>query len=233
MNLQERLFEICEGHVLPHEWDVVIHEPYPPFVPPTWNGAIVLAEAQNLSKKNGDGYIEWLEGLSSRDRIRRLYLQRDRLGVQPWDDNSLKIAIASALKLEPETIAVGNAALWSQVDTQGGNANPSKAVEAKSSEVWAELLSALEPRRIIAAGKVSKRIIMAARGTDLRPFSLDEVRLPSRTAMSRIAGMFSESDLLTRYPEVAHVLRLHPEWFEGAYRRNKVFFASHVVSMLG
>jgi hypothetical protein len=49
----------------------IIAEPYIPFVPEDWNGVLVLAESQNLSKKNAS-YVAWLNGLSARDRIRRL-----------------------------------------------------------------------------------------------------------------------------------------------------------------
>ena len=42
----------------------VVRETYIPFVSKKWNGVLVLAESQNLSKKNAS-YIKWLKGYSS------------------------------------------------------------------------------------------------------------------------------------------------------------------------
>ncbi len=43
--------------------------------------------------------------------------------------------------------------------------------------------------------------------------------------------LFNEADLLNRYPEVKNVVNKHPEWLQGGYRLNKIFFACHAVSL--
>src|SRR5258707_753290 len=49
---------------------VVIDEPYAPYIPPRWNGRLVVAEAQNLA---GDTeYVRRLKAATPEDRISRL-----------------------------------------------------------------------------------------------------------------------------------------------------------------
>ena len=93
MDLKTRLVEACKNHLfLPNEPGpaATIPEPYIPYVPNPWNGTLVLAEAQNHAKRSGQepGYLDWLKSLSSDERIERLYLWSEDLGIQPWDDGS-------------------------------------------------------------------------------------------------------------------------------------------------
>ena len=57
------------------------------------------------------------------------------------------------------------------------------------------------------------------------------LRLPSPSYLSRISGLFDEQDLLARYPEVEAAVTNHPEWLAGGYKRNKILFACHAVSV--
>ena len=50
-------------------------------------------------------------------------------------------------------------------------------------------------------------------------------------AMSRVSGMFDEADLLIRYPEVNDVINRHPTLLDDNFRRNKIFYACHAVSL--
>ena len=60
-------------------------EPYIPFIPSNWNGIIVLAESQNLSSTNED-YVQYLNSLSISERMKRLSLGYDSIGVDPCDE---------------------------------------------------------------------------------------------------------------------------------------------------
>jgi hypothetical protein len=131
-DLINELVAICERHVCSLD-DVVFSESYVPYVPDQWNRVLVVAEAQNLSKKNAE-YKEMLGNLkTSRDRILRLQPAQQRLllcpkgsiGGQPWDDGILPLAIEAALKdVDPEHVAVSNAVPWSLVTPADTNASP-------------------------------------------------------------------------------------------------------------
>jgi len=232
LQVKAAYLEICARHVLPQELDAVVHEPYAPYVPQyrrEWNGTLVLAEAQNLSSC-GDGYAERLKQMTPTQRFSRLYLEAS-LRIQPWDDGSIKLAVESAFDCKADEAAVSNAVLWSQVDAQGRNINPSKELQGLSAAFWVDLLPAMKPKRVISCGKVAQEIIEKTTAKTQGKWEHVHLRLPSPSAMSRVSGMFSETDLMTRYPEVATVVWDHPEWVDGGYRLNKIFFACHAVSM--
>ena len=222
--MTNKLIKICKQYVPVGALNAVIAEPYIPFVPKYWNGVLVLAESQNLSKKNAS-YVAWLNGLSSHDRIKRLYL-RDSVDIQPWDDGSLKLAV-EALRFQASKTAVCNAVFWSQRGKNGENDNPDQDLQRHSAKLWSKLLPVLNPTLVISCGKIAKDVI-AATGWAGKTFAL---RLPSPSAMSRISGMFNESDLLNRYPEVKSVVKKHPDLIQGGYRLNEIFFACHAVSL--
>ena len=112
MNLKESLIRICARHALPCTSKATVPEPYIPFVPKKWNGTLVLAEAQNHAGAE-KSYLRWLRNLSPRRRLERLYLNRDYVGVKPWDDGTLKFAVEAAFKLSANEISISNAVLWS------------------------------------------------------------------------------------------------------------------------
>lgn len=225
MNLQKELIAICRRHLFTRkDVRVTVPEPYIPFIPKRWNGVLVLAEAQNHGTR-ASSYLKWLKGASTDKRISRLYANKNYVGVWPWDDGSLKLAVAAALDAKSEETAVSNAVLWSQVGESGANRNPEEALHEFSASVWRELLKALKPRQIIAAGTIAKTVVSAAGSVPLH------WRLPAPMGMNRVSGMFSEKDLLRRYPEVAKALRGNPEWLKSGYRQNKIFYACHAVSI--
>ena len=53
------LLTICEAFQRPKSENVVIEEPYIPYIPDKWNYVLVLAESQNLSSRNSD-YVQEL-----------------------------------------------------------------------------------------------------------------------------------------------------------------------------
>ncbi|HWR83335.1 MAG TPA: hypothetical protein VN285_08530 [Candidatus Deferrimicrobium sp.] len=227
--MKDSLYDICVRHIVPKELEVVIHEPYVPYVPDPWSQILVLAEAQNLSSASSADYVKTLRSMTSTERILRLG-RGGCVGVYPWDDGSLKLAIESALGVKTEAVAVSNAVFWSQEDEAGNNVNPSSVLQERSTALWSELLPILAPNHIVTCGQIAHNVIDQVPSTAWRG-KRTKLRLPSRTAMSRVSSMFDEADLLRRYPEVSAVVQVHPDWVEGAYRHNKIFFACHAVSV--
>ena len=228
MKFEEDLLSICKNHILPEDADAVIREPYIPFIPDPWNRVLVLAESQNLSR-GSEKYIRSLNELTSTGRMKRLGCIGDDIGVYPWDDGSLKLALLAAFGCDPEQTGVSNAVLWSQRGARKENVNPDINLQDSSSDIWSEFLNILNPQLVICSGNIADRVIGNS-GWDGKRI---KIRLPARTAMSRVSGMFSQNDLLKRYPEVKAAAGQHPEWVEGNYSRNKIFFACHVASLHG
>lgn len=234
-NLNE-LLDACARHMLSEqdaeevagEDKIVIREAYIPYIPLQWNRYLVLAEAQNLAKANGD-YVRWLTGLSPRRRMNRF---ADGPAVGPWDDGSLPCAIEAAFHLNSRETAVSNAVPWSLTTPDGKrNRRPlSEEIKDKAVRFWEDLLPLIKPTHIITAGEVGKEVL--ERADPEGHYCLKSVWLPSSRAMSPKSGMFDVDDLLKRYPEVQQVVQSKPEWFQ-TYKRNKVFFACHVVSLYG
>ncbi|PSU50119.1 hypothetical protein C9J12_05080 [Photobacterium frigidiphilum] len=225
MDEKEQLIDICKQYVLPSDENVVIKEPYIPYIPHRWNRILVLAESQNLSSSNGD-YVEILSEMSVEQRIQRLGSSSDYVGVYPWDDGSMKLAVEASLQVKALEVGVSNAVLWSQRGAKKENVNPDLNLQQLSSEVWSQLLPILNPQVVVCCGKIAQNVISKANwhGTVIN------FRLPAKNAMSRVSGMFNEADLLKRYPEVSLIVDENPSWLDGGYRQNKIFFACHAVS---
>ncbi|MCI0696952.1 hypothetical protein L0337_33720 [candidate division KSB1 bacterium] len=228
----DKLVEICKRHIIVSDTGVVISEPYIPYFPDAWNGILVLAEAQNLSRSNS-AYVNELKNLSSDERIKRLYRSNGvgDLGIAPWDDASLKLAVESVFDAKAENTAASNAVLWSQVTTTKNNTNPSNELIERSIKLWIELIPIIKLDHVITAGSIAQQVITRTKQAISGSWKHTSFRLPARTAMSRISGLFRDTDLLKRYPEVASVLEKHPEWIPKKYRQNKIFFACHAVSV--
>lgn len=161
--LVQQLVEVCLRHILPPpDEPVVVPEPYIPYIPQSWNGALVLAEAQNLADRWG-AYREVLLGWSPEERMARLGRRDGLLDVHPWDDGWLPMAIFVGFRLKPEETAVSNAILWSQTAKgTAENARPSRALRRKSAEVWAELLGTLRPDHVVTSGTYAHEVLRSA-----------------------------------------------------------------------
>lgn len=223
MTFLDELLSVCARHTRGGDDGIVIAEAYLPYLPPDWNGMLVLAEAQNLSRGHRK-YVDELRALDARGRMTRLR-GGSSVGVAPWDDGSLKLAVASAFGADCSQIAVSNAVPWSRRKDDGSNANPSAEMTAWAAAFWKDLLPLVRPERIITAGKVAQDVITQADPS--AEYDRTSLRLPSPQAMSRVSGMFRKEDLLARYPEVRRVANDHPEWKPSL---NKVFYACHAVS---
>ena len=209
--------------------EVIIQEPYLPYIPEKWNGVLVLAEAQNLSKK-ADQYINKLKNSTSEDRIKRLYLHDDGLGIQPWDDGTLKLALKAMVRdIDIREVAVSNSVPWSCVNEKRNNKNPTSEMTQKANEFWKALFDLWNPdiKLIVVLGNIADQVIKGT--TRAEVFRL---RLPSPNYIQRISGMFSDKDLLARHPEVGEA----KEYLEKEYPKImpkpwQVFYACHAVSL--
>lgn len=207
--------------------EVVVNTPYAPFIPNKWNGTLVLAEAQNLSVKFQD-YAKELNSSTFEEQIFRLK-KPENLGVLPWDDHSLKIAVEVGLRQNYQKVAVSNACFWSQRDCEGKNKKPSKELQTLSIILWNRLFEIIKPKVILTVGVVPSSIIST---TD---FSARHYGLchPSSNYLSRFSGLLSEETIIERFPEVKKIDDKYPEWMkQGSYRQNKLFYAVHALSKL-
>jgi hypothetical protein len=222
----DELIAVCRKHILPPTFGVVVPEPYIPHVPPDWNGALVLAEAQNLSntyRSYRDALLRWPPEV----RITRLG-RRTGLDVHPWDDGWLKLAVHVAFGLHPDKTAVSNAVLWSQVDANGANATPSSEMQDRSAIAWKELLAILKPKHVITAGKKSYSILGQVTTGSATQWRHTALVFPAAPNVSRWLKDHEVTSLLAIYPEVAEARRERAEWFQGN-TGHKTLFACHAV----
>lgn len=186
-------------------------EPYIPYLPSKAPEVLVLGEAQNLSEARQKKYATYLAADSTTPRMRFLRLldgkrvvdEKDNgIGVQPWDDGTLKIAVRASLGIDPSTVAVSNALPWSWTDG-GVNARPfTGPLIDLAGEFLGEMLMHINPKLVIAAGGNAQKVM--ARATRflsnkgwpvprILPWTLPSPRLDA------VAGMFDARDLMARY----------------------------------
>jgi len=225
--MKDNLLEICKKFIIESN-DVVIAEPYIPYIPENWNGILVLSESQNLSK-TFDDYVNKLNAMTFKNRIDRLYIG-ENLRVLPWDDGTLKLAVEAAFKVNADHTGVSNAVLWSQRNENGTNKNPSGFINEQSVFIWDSFLKIIKPKRIITVGKIARSIIKQTNWSNENKIRIIPLRSASKMALSRVSGMFYEDDLLKRYPEVNHVIENNKEWVK-KFRLNKIFYACHAISI--
>ena len=241
MNLTDRLLQVCRGHVLAASSagdtfpQVVIPEPYVPHVPKDWNRVLVLAEAQNLSNAH-KGYRNRLLAADAEARILRLLAPspESHLGIKPWDQGFLKLAVEAALNGRAAQCAVSTAVLWSLVGDGGVNVRPISETIGSSIDLWAELLPVLRPARIVAAGKVAQTVVSEVRKLGAFTGSVLALHLPSPRVLSVVSGMFDPGDLKEHYPAACEALDRHASgWRAQSPKevRGRLFYACHAVSM--
>ncbi|HAX62183.1 MAG TPA: hypothetical protein DCX95_06510 [Elusimicrobia bacterium] len=228
-NLKYRLIKICEGEILVDCMDAIFPEPYIPYIPDKWNGVLVLAEAQNLAKSNDD-YVATLKAMNTRQRIERLYYAvktENRVRIQPWDDGSLKLAVAAALTKNPEETAVSNSVMWSLRQKNGVNRNPSKYLKVKSSNIWAKLLKEIKPKIVLTAGAVARSIIQP-----IWPLQKQvNLRLPSPIAMGILAGQTDDCEVESVHTIIQRMMKKYPCMFH-KYSRFKELYIWHAIKTI-
>ena len=215
--IKNNLINVCDKFIIPKEIciskKIVIQEPYIPYFPENWNKILVISEAQNLSKTNYS-YVNKLEELEPKKRFLRLYNQEKSLGIGPWDDGTLKLAVASIFSDKYfNNTAVSNAVVWSSVDEKGNNENPDDFIKEKSIEFYKEILSIIKPEILICVGKIARSVIIKQELKCKKIF----LRSASKLYLSKVSGMFDKVDLLARFPEVKKVLNKYPNLLNNKY----------------
>lgn len=220
----------CAQHTLPFDMDAVINESYIPFIPDNWNGVLVCAEAQNLSKKN-DAWIDVLMQGSIDDRMRRLYDPELGVatGVGPWDAGYLKLAI-SILGYDPLRTGVCNAVPWSLRSARGTNRNPDALIQRRSIDFWNNLGETLQSHTkfLLLCGNIANTVLGASTWT--RSIEKTVVRLPSPMLLNPASSLFEVEDLIQRYSGIKeHMVRI---WGDSpkALTKQRAVYAAHVMS---
>ena len=219
MNI-DRLIEICEQYQLPLNNNVVIREAYIPYIPPNWNGYLVLGEAQNLSSSY-ENYVDELKEMTQREKVTRLQDPND-LRIMPWDNGSLKIALKATLDIDPASTAVSNAVLWSQTYDKTSNKNPSKSLEKCSANLWNQMLNELKPSRIIASGAVARRVM------ENTSWNKNFIKIIHPDRIRYIKADQNEKELLLAYPIVEQTIKKHSHWIRGNKKKAIIRFSCYV-----
>lgn len=204
--------------------NVIVREPYLPYVPNCWNGVLVLAEAQNLAPAND--YRDWLKALPSEKKMRRLYLRPPSdIGVRPWDDGSIKLGLkAMQPDIRLDEVAVSNAVPWSCAKGNA-NRNPTAEMQKVAIAFWREFLAMWRPqtRAVVTVGKTA-RVVMEALGVQA---PLVPLASSSASYIRRVRGLFDLDDLLELYADV----RKAADDLGIPRDADKEFFACHAVSV--
>lgn len=235
LQLRQNLVRICLDYgVYQGTTEVVVNIPYIPYIPESWNGVLVTAEAQNLDV---DAYADY----SDEQKICRLYPDYDNtqsyamngpfpiLDVKPWEDGSIPLALKAALNLDPYKTAVCNACLWSWRDGNA-NANPNEEMQKQSRELWKEMWTNLAPfvSKVVCCGSTAQSIF-----NFVEENKKAKLCHPSKRLLNPISGMLKESDLFEFYPDVKRAYdELEYERYGINYKQNKIFYACHAVSWL-
>lgn len=239
---KEALLNVCKKHAYKDTENVIVPEPYLPYVPKTWNGILVLAEAQTPST----GYWEKLKVLDSTDKMTRLgrkelqYKDGD-IGIGPWDDGTIKLALQAIfegegveIRLKLEEVAVSNAVPWTRKGT-GKNLNPDEQMQAKAVEFWKEIFDVWQPdiKALVVLGNIAERVMASAGVLSDSKYKEKclKLRLPSPNAIYRVYGMFDCRDLQIRFPEVQKAKEVMKEAMGIDVKPWQIFFACHAVSL--
>ena len=130
-----------------------------------------------------------------------------KIGVEPWDNGILGIAVQAALGGDPSSVAVSNAIPWSWTAGTAGEANTrpfNSKVIALSAEFWREIFQEWTPERIVTAGAVAKRVMeMVKPSAQILSWALPSPRLDPA------AGMFDPAERMRRF-EIPEAIR---NWF--------------------
>jgi hypothetical protein len=202
----------------------VFEEPYAPHLPSISPRVLVLAESQNLTDA---AYVSRLSGddpAASRRRILRLLdgTGSGKIGVEPWDNGILKIAVQGALdEIDPSEVAVSNAIPWSWTAGAANTRPFNSKVIALAADFWREIFREWMPEKIITAGAVARSVIKIAKpSAKVMNWALPSPRLDPA------AGMFDPQELMRRFEIPEEIRTLVPD---GA-RPQIAFYLCHAVS---
>jgi len=238
---KEALLNECKKHAYKDTENVIVPEPYLPYMPENWNGILVLAESQS---SNAGEYWDWVKEKSELAKLECMQrlgkYPKGGLSIGPWDDGTVKLAVQAIfeganLDLKFEDVAVSNAVPW----TRGGgnnskNLRPDGQMIAKAVDFWKDIFEVWNPdiKALIVLGNIAEEVMNAPGIKEKYKKNQLKLRSPSRRYISLVSGMFDCDDLKARFTEVQKALET-PKISKDVkdYYKNKVFFACHAVSL--
>ncbi len=231
---KEALLNVCKNHCYQNAENVIVPEPYLPYVPENWNGILVLAESQSSAYPQ---YWERLKKESTLERMQRLGKYPEGVDIGPWDDGTIKLALQAIfeganLNLKLEDVAVSNAVPWTRKsDDNRKNLRPDEQMKAKAAEFWKEIFLVWQPdvKVLVVLGNVAEGVMKQAR--ILGKYRVLKRRLPSTNAINRIINTFDCGDLQIRFPEVQKAKETIKEAMGIHFKPWQIFFACHAVSL--
>jgi len=240
-NQKEALLDVCRKHCYQNAQNSLVPEPYLPYMPENWNGILILAEAQTPYPNYWEK-LKVLDSMGKMTRLGRKELQdkEARIGIGPWDDRTIKLALQAVFNgakigLKLEDVAVSNAVPWTK-KTTGKNVTPDKEeMQAKAAEFWKDIFDVWKPdlKVLVVLGNIAESVMTKAGVLSDSKYEEKKLklRLPSRRAINRVSGIFSCDDLKARFPEVQKALDTLKMNKEEKQYKMKVFFACHAVSL--
>jgi hypothetical protein len=245
--LKKKLWQICKDHAVTekelkaYNGELVNYNryPYAPFIPKNWNGILVLGISQKISvHNNGDvDYRESLLNLSDDYLMFRLGnkdvtgKKSDQfLGVKPWDDGYLKLAMLSCFpESKVNEYGVSNVIPW---ELNRDNKFQNNFLESKSIKFWKDVLTVIKPKYVIGIGQITGNAF--ALGYACKKMKFRYFQLLSPVSLRTIINLFDENDIYFRYPEVRYAFELNsklikrnnPNW------RHYILYAAHAVSKI-
>ncbi len=213
----DRLLAICREFTELAPDDVVVKEPYIPYIPGSWNGVLVLAIAQNQSlvQRILSEYCDYLDDLSPEARYWRLRPDRnpnnplvrrqaDALGIGPWDDESMGVKMAvMCLGLCPQETAVSNAVPWSR-RTEDNKDSPPAGVQHEAISFWRSVFGVWRPERIVAVGRPAEDVVRRAGMAERCIY----VPFPSGQYFTVQARAINVGNTLNAHPVIRDTLRV-------------------------
>lgn len=167
------------------------------------------------------------EAMSSEERILQLQ-DPARIPVQPWDDGTLKLAVATVWGSEAvERTAVSNAVPWSRKTADRSLKGPSAIMKRKAREFWRKVFEIMKPMRIATTGAIAYDVM-----SDFTEFEVLKWPSASSKVLAPLSRSYDENRLLAKFPEVGAAMKRHPEWVTSS-RLNKVLFCCLAMTRTG
>lgn len=240
--LKTALFEQCsknqltEAEISEYSLDLVLDKyPYAPYIPDNWNGYLAIAEAQQL-RRSSTGNSKYVDDLLSGNteqlifRLNNEKFNKGKVGITPWDDGFIKIAIKSCFpEININQVAVANAIPWSLNKL---NTKQDKFLIERSKKYWKEILELLKGdlKCVVRTGEYARNILAFK---ELKDINIEKVfSIRSASQLERVSSLFNWEDLLKRYPEVKNAMLNSGYSIDDENNANLIFYAAHAVSTI-
>lgn len=181
------LVAVCKQYYRPSNSSIIDHYPYIPYIPQNWNKILLLAESQQLkgNSKGNKSFKMRLEEVTDFDRICRLGNEKvtkspDVIGITPWDNEYLKLALLASYKnIELKNVGLSNAIPW-HLDNR--NKKMVNELSKKSAAFWGDILKIIKPDKIICSGNIANNVIRQV-AADSLPTNLQVIKIRSASSL--------------------------------------------------